>query len=469
MSAVAPEKPRSAVTPTRRPGEGRDPVPFPRYPKYKHSGVAWLGEVPAHWEVAPLRWLSQRYAGGTPSKDREDFWTDGTIPWLNSGAVNEPLITAPSAYITQDAFESSSAKWIPEGALLMALAGQGKTKGTVAQVGFRTTCNQSMAVIVPMPNITPRFLFWWLQSNYQNIRNMGGGDLRDGLNLELLGDIRCPLCARDEQAAIAAFLDRETAEIDALIAEQEKLIALLKEKRQALISHAVTKGLDPNAPMRPSGIDWLGDVPAHWMVGGLTKFIGPVVDYRGRTPTKLDEGMFLVTAKNIRDGAIDYAASEEFVDPVEAAALLARGAPEIGDVLFTTEAPLGQVAQIDRTDIALAQRVVKFRGIPDVVANRYLMYWLMGSPCQSRLETLATGSTALGIKASKLGMIELLVPPCVEQQAIVEHIDTGLRDLECLQTEADRAITLLKERRSALISAAVTGKIDVRDVAAAVD
>lgn len=175
--------------------------------------------------------------------------------------------------------------------------------------------------------------------------------------------------------------------------------------------------------------------------------------------------MFLVTAKNIRNGAIDYEASEEYVDPEEAETLLGRGAPKIGDVLFTTEAPLGQVAQIDREDIALAQRVVKFRGLADVMDNRFLMFWLMGGSCQARLEMLATGSTALGIKASKLGQIDCLAPPVNEQQKIVAHIDSEIARVDTLKDEVVRGIELLKERRSALISAAVTGKIDVRAAA----
>ena len=237
---------------------------FPRYPEYKDSGVEWLGEVPGHWGVGSARWLTSRYSGGTPDKTKLEYWEDGTIPWLNSGAVNDRLITEPSTYITDEAFAKSSAKWIPKGALVMALAGQGKTKGMVAQLGIPSTCNQSMAAIIPSSTIEARFLFWWLDANYQNIRNMAGGDLRDGLNLELLGNIQCPLPSSSEQTQIAAFLDRETAKIDALVAEQRRLMALLKEKRQAVISHAVTRGLNLHAPMKPSGIEWLGDVPAHW-------------------------------------------------------------------------------------------------------------------------------------------------------------------------------------------------------------
>ena len=237
---------------------------LPRYVEYSASSTDWAPSLPAHWSVSSLKWLCRRYTGGTPDKNRPEFWSEGTIPWLNSGAVNHGRIYEPSAFITQEAFDSSSAKWIPAGSLVMALAGQGKTKGTVAQLMFESTCNQSMAALVPSQRIEARYLYWWLDSNYQNIRNMAGGDLRDGLNLELLGIIPCPLPTNAEQTYISNFLDRETAKIDALIAEQEKLIALLAEKRQATISHAVTKGLNPNAPMKDSGVAWLGEVPEHW-------------------------------------------------------------------------------------------------------------------------------------------------------------------------------------------------------------
>lgn len=112
---------------------------FPPYENYRDSGVDWLGKIPSHWATASLRWISVRFSGGTPDKANLLYWADGDIPWLNSGSVNEPVISEPSAFITEEGFANSSAKWVPKDALLMALAGQGKTKATVAQLGFRAT------------------------------------------------------------------------------------------------------------------------------------------------------------------------------------------------------------------------------------------------------------------------------------------------------------------------------------------
>ncbi len=189
--------------------------------------------MPQHWDAAALRWLSNRYAGGTPDKGNDTYWEDGTIPWLNSGAVNDGYITTPSELITPEGFANSSAKWIPKGALVMALAGQGKTKGMVAQLGIATTCNQSMAAIIPARRLDSRYLYWWLTANYQNIRNLAGGEARDGLNLDLLGSIPCPIPPLAEQQAIARFLDAKTVQIDGLVAKKRLLIEKLKENEEA--------------------------------------------------------------------------------------------------------------------------------------------------------------------------------------------------------------------------------------------
>ena len=442
---------------------------FPRYPEYKDSGVEWLGEVPIHWEVSPFKWLLDRNDGGVWGDDPDG--TDDTLVLRSTEQTVDGRWRLESAATRKLSTTEREAALLESGDLVVT-----KSSGSSLHIGKTTLVTDEIAQLgccysnfMQRLRMKPSFspsLAWYILNNdiarlqFDLLSNSTTG--LANLNGTMIGQIMLVIPPGEEQTAIATFLEHETAKIDALVAEQEKLIALLQEKRQAVISHAVTKGLDPNVPMKDSGVEWLGEVPAHWGVGGLTRFIGPVVDYRGRTPTKVDEGIFLVTARNIRDGRIDYEASEEFVDPDSAASLLARGKPEIDDLLFTMEAPLGQVALIDRTDIALAQRVVKFRGVPTLMRNSYLLYWLMSTGCQSRLETLATGSTALGIKASKLGMIECLAPPLDEQDCIVALIKHETTKLDALITEAHTAITLLQERRTALISAAVTGQIDVR-------
>jgi type I restriction enzyme S subunit len=213
--------------------------------KLKDSGIEWLGDIPEHWEVAKLKWLSNIYSGGTPSTNIESYWTNGTIPWLNSGTVNQKRITKASEYITDVALQNSSTKWVNKGSILMALAGQGKTKGMAAMLEFDATCNQSMAAIeVDDSKAYNEFILIWLESNYLNIRSMGGGEKRDGINLQILGNIYCPLPALDEQKEIFKHVSNLTSKIEISSEELIKSIQKLKEYRQSLISEAVTGKID---------------------------------------------------------------------------------------------------------------------------------------------------------------------------------------------------------------------------------
>lgn len=442
---------------------------FPAYPDYRDSAVEWLGEVPEHWAVHPLKRAIERIESGTSVNAADLPAQPGSLGVLKTSCVYTGKFDWTENKTVDDEDLSRVSCPLRKDTLIVSRM---NTPDLVGATGLVTEAPNGIFLpdrlwqVYVLANQSPEFIFYFTKSReYReqvkmacsgtsaSMQNLGQDDFRDLLFAEP---------PKTEQTQIAHFLDHEVASIDALIEEQQRLIELLEEKRQAVISHAVTKGVDPTMPMKDSGVEWLGEVPVHWEIGGLTRFIGPVVDYRGRTPTKVDDGIFLVTARNIRNGRIDYEASEEYADPESAESLLARGRPEIGDLLFTMEAPLGQVALIDRTDIALAQRIVKFRGEPSVMRNHYLMFWFMSKNCQARLETLATGSTALGIKSSKLGMIECLAPTLNEQDAIISHVQRESEKNDALVYEAENVIGLLQERRSALISAAVTGKIDVR-------
>ena len=211
----------------------------------KDSGVEWLGEIPVHWVYSKLKWISNIYAGGTPSTNVDRYWENGDVPWLNSGTVNQKRIKSPSNYITQEALLNSSTKWVPKNSILMALAGQGKTKGTVGILEIEATCNQSMAAIVPDKNeIDYEFLYYWLHSNYQRIRGLASSDQRDGLNLVIVGDIFCPLPAIEEQQLISIYLNNFEIKNDYLIEKLEIVIEKLQSYRQSLISEAVTGKID---------------------------------------------------------------------------------------------------------------------------------------------------------------------------------------------------------------------------------
>ncbi|WP_180052155.1 restriction endonuclease subunit S [Acinetobacter sp. YH12099] len=207
---------------------------------------------------------------------------------------------------------------------------------------------------------------------------------------------------------------------------------------------------------KDSGVRWLGAVPSHWIIAGFKKYLESTVDYRGKTPEKMDEGVFLVTARNIKNGIIDYSLSQEYVAFKDYDEIMSRGIPVLGDVLFTTEAPLGEVAQIDNVNIALAQRIIKFRGKKDILDNTYLKYFILSQEFQDSLMTFATGSTALGIKAERIGYLQQCIPPIHEQTQIANFLHHETTKIDHLIEKQQQLIELLKEKRQAVISHAVT-------------
>ncbi|UWR71253.1 restriction endonuclease subunit S [Phaeobacter inhibens] len=439
---------------------------YAHYPAYKDSGVPWLGNIPEHWDWAKLYLLSKRYAGGTPDKNVPEYWENGTIPWLNSGSVNQFDIDTPSAFITEEAYKNSSAKWVPEGALLMALAGQGKTKGMVAQTTFDTTCNQSMAAIV-WKKANPRFMLWWLNSQYLNIRGLASSDARDGLNLEMLARIPCPLPSEDEQTAIAGFLDKKTAEIDELIAKKEELLRLLAEQRTALITHAVTKGLNPNAPMKPSGIDWLGDVPEGWSIGPLRRWM------RGDTRN----GLYKSKEHFSPSGTPFLQMGEAFGRPVfegPAADRVNASQHEIetwgvitGDLIFARRSLVFEgsgkcslVGELAEPHV-FESSMIRVRMDARQVIPEFAHLYFSGKFSRACILSTTKQVTISGIDSQQLKATTLLVPPMSEQRAIIKHAQELQQTFSSATEKVSKAIEYLKEYRAALITSAVTGKIKV--------
>lgn len=212
--------------------------------------------------------------------------------------------------------------------------------------------------------------------------------------------------------------------------------------------------------MKDSGIEWIGDIPDTWTIKRMLYCLDSVVDYRGKTPEKVDEGILLVTAKNIKDGKIDYEISREYVREELYDEIMHRGKLKIGDVLFTTEAPLGEVANVDSTDFALAQRVIKFRADDTKLDNYYLKYCLMAPNTQQFLQMLSSGSTATGIKASKLPLIKIPLPDIDTQRKITSFLNDVCLNIDRTASDIQHQIELLQEYKQSVITEAVTKGMD---------
>jgi len=411
------------------------------YPAYKDSGVEWLGKVPEHWEVRRLKYIARlSYGDSLPADTRAEgettvFGSNGPV-----GFHSEPNTLAPALVIGR--------------------------KGSFGKINFSDQPCFAIDTTYYIDSRNSRANLRWLfyALSLLKLDSISEDSAIPGLSRELTEKQWLPIMAPSEQCAIAAFLDRETAKINALIAKKERLVELLQEKRAALISQAVTKGLDPTVPMKDSGIEWLGEIPAHWEVFHLRRVVNTFVDYRGLTPTKASEGIPLITARNVKNGIIDFTLSQEFISEDEYALRMVRGFPEVGDVLITTEAPLGESAQITNEHIALAQRIILLKASKLWMKNDYVKYHFLSASGKGELWSRATGSTAIGIKASHLKETLITVPPLPEQQAIANYLDHETAKLDALISRIREGIEKLKEYSTALISAVVTGKIDVRQV-----
>ena len=292
---------------------------------------------------------------------------------------------------------------------------------------------------------------------------------------EFVGKMPLPLPPLPEQIQIASFLDRECGKLDALQAKQERLIELLKEKRQALISHAVTKGLpgvasaktglDPTAKLKPSGIEWLGDVPEHWVSKQLKFDLNLVTSgSRGWAQYFADDGELFFRITNIQRNYLEPDLSDmQRVEPPNSAEG-ERSRIREGDVLISITADLGSVtvAPISLEGAYVSQHVCLTRPNKSLL-SKWLGYALKSDSSKAQFEASGYGGTKIQLSLGDIRNFEIALPPLAEQRAIVAHLDEKCGKIDQLKAKAERGIELLKERRSALISAAVTGKIDVRE------
>ena len=437
---------------------------MPAYGRYRESSVGWLGLVPTHWTDTRLRFVARL----NPSKSEVAHRArDEEVSFVPMDAVGEDgslrlnqcrvIGDVETGYTFFRDGDVTVAKITPcfengKGAIM---------RGLVGGIGFGTT---ELIVARPLPGNSPDFLHWLFNSTA--FRKVGEGAMygaggQKGVPEDFVRDFALALPTPSEQSAIAAFLDRETDKIDALVEAQRRLIELLKEKRQAVISHAVTKGLDPAAPLKDSGVEWLGEVPAHW---SLTT-VGRVCDalsygFTNPMPTA-DEGPYMLTANDIGDGRINFETARRTTWEAYQA-LTAKSRPQSGDILLTKDGTLGRIAVHDGQDACINQSVAFLRTVRSIVSPEFLAPALSSGVYQDRMIFEAGGTTIKHIYISRLAKMALAVPPLQEMAEIAAWCERALANADQLIEAALRGIELLGERRSALISAAVTGKIDVR-------
>lgn len=438
---------------------------FPRYPTYKDSGVEWLGQLPEHWTLSRLGFECDTLV---PMRDKPAD-LDGEIPWIRIEDFEGKFISGSRSDqgVSADTVDVMNLKVLPIGTVLCSCS---CSMGATAIVARPLVTNQTFIGIVPKGGFSSDYLYFLFQAASEHLNTIGTGAIQAYLSRDDFRRLRIPRPPLAEQVLLTTFLDGETAKIDALMAEQRRLIDLLKEKRQAVISHAVTKGLNPHAPMRPSGIEWLGDVPAHWEVKPVKRLIGKIES--GTSVNASDEPAEEGTLGVLKTSCV-YTGT---FDPTENKTVVAE---DVHRVSCPLKAGTLIVSRMNTPELIGAAGLV-----PSAPGNLYLPdrlwqvsfssadlafihFWTLSNLYRGQVQAACTGSSSSmkNLGQDQFGGFVLAVPPLGEQVAIVAFLDGETAQFSALTAEAQRAIGLLQERRTALISAAVTGKIDVRRLA----
>jgi type I restriction enzyme S subunit len=442
------------------------------YPVYKDSGIDWLGGIPRHWIVSPLKYV----VNANQEVLTENTDTDYEIRYVDIGNVTQEGLIAPPTIMRFEDAPSRARRIVRSGDTIVSTV-----RTYLKAIAYFPCAEENLivstgfAVLTPTENVIPKFLHY-LVSSQQTIETITANSV--GVSYPAINSselVAIPVCFppnRDEQQVISDYLDRKTAAIDTLIAKKEQQIALLQEQRTAVINQAVTKGLNPNAPVKDSGIPLLDCIPTHWNLSKLKFHCSTTKGFAFDSEAFAVDGVPVVKATDIKNESIRRASTYIPHDLVSSykKTLLKEGdivISTVGSQAHVLDSAVGQLAMVPREfeGALLNQNTVILRPLTESkVENLFLFSALRSNGFRKYLDLYAHGTA----NQASLNLVDILdyplaIPPIEEQGEIIQLIQEEQQRIDQLIQNQDRQIELLKEYRTAVISAAVTGKIDVRD------
>jgi type I restriction enzyme S subunit len=419
-----------------------------KYTSYKDSGVEWLGEIPEHWEVKKLKLISNVYNGATPSSGIEKFW-NGHISWVTPTDFNKSnYIGQTERKITKSGLHSCGTTLVPKDSIIMTTRAP---IGNIAIAENELCTNQGCKSIVIDKNTDKNFMFYQFYTKSELLNSLGSGTTFMELSSKELKNIKLPLPPKEEQTKIASFLDEKTAQIDKAISQKEKLIELLKERRQITINEAVTKGLDKAVEFKDSGVEWIGEIPKHWNLLANKHIFKLKKDTVGKNSSEYS--LLSLTLQGIikrdLDGGGKFPAEFDTYQEVKQ-----------GDFVFC----LFDVEETPRT-VGLSEYDGMITGAYTVMSvqdmdRKYLYYFYLNLDSKKRLKPLYRGLRNT-IPKDSFFAFKTFVPPKNEQIKIVEYIETQTTKIDKAIELQQNYIAKLKEYKASLIDSVVTGKVRV--------
>jgi type I restriction enzyme S subunit len=431
------------------------------YAEYKDSGQEWLGGVPAHWELKP------GHVAFAPRKESNRGMKEKTVLSLSYGRIKVKA-TDKQHGLVPESYETYQV--VNEGNIIIRGTDL-QNDHTSLRIGLsrnRGIISSAYLCLQALPSVIPDYGYQILNVfDLTKAIYLYGSGLRQNLDHGEIKRLPIFLPPLDEQAAIVRFLDHANRKIDRFIRAKRKLIGLLNEQKQAIIHHAVTRGLDPDVPFKPSGIPWLGDIPKHWKHTRLKFEASHIVDCLHATPTYRTDGIFpAIRTADIEPGKVRLEQARK-ISPAEFQRWTARLKPEMGDVLYSREGErFGIAANVPAdTSLCISQRMMVFR-IRKRQNSEYLMWQLNCQHVYLQASLYVMGSTAPHVNVEQIKNFQLALPPVDEQKAIVEHIRSECSSVNTAIARTEREIALMQEYRTRLTADIVTGKLDVREAAA---
>jgi len=410
------------------------------------TGIVWLKDIPSHWELIKMRYLCDITTGDKDTENRED---DGKYPFFVRSQTIEKISTF--------SFDGE--------AILTAGDGVGVCK-VWHYVNGKFDFHQRVYMMSNFKKVSGSFLFYFLKENFiHEVLKLSAKSTVDSLRRPMFLDFPVAVPPLQEQTQIAKYLDYQTNIIDQLIEKKEKLVILLQEQRQAIINEAVTKGLDPNAKMKDSGIEWLGEIPEKWTIAKTKHITINVTDGAHVSPDLSSDDFPFISTVNIGNrGQIDWAnclhtSSESYHS------LVANGCrPKIGDVLYSKDGTIGKTTIIDfEREFVVASSLLIIRPNPDLIESEFLNYLFHSNFVNQQIDQLLSGVALRRISITKFSNLEMIIPPLNVQKKIVNAIKAKVNLLNSVLDLINDQIIKLKEYRQSIISEAVTGKIDLRE------
>lgn len=437
-----------------------------RYDSYKESGTIWFNEVPKNWIVTKIKYFCYKVVNGaTPSTDNPSYW-DGDIPWIPSGMCHDCEIVEADKFITEEGYCNSSTKKIPANTTLVALTGA--TCSKTGYLLFESCTNQSIAALINRNGTFSKYFFYLLQSLRPQLLTYQTGGAQAGVNVGNCKNLIGLFPSYKEQKNICSYLDSKCGEIDKVISTQEKRIALLQELKQSIITHAVTKGLNPDVKIKDSGIEWIGEVPEHWEICKIKNILikgknGIKIGPFGSSLTgNVGEGLpyKLYGQWNIIDR--DFTAGINTINQIVYNRLSNYKVVE-GDILVSMMGTIGKCATVPKNikDGVMDSHVVKISLNKSLFDNRYFEYFYdkdYSNIAFNEINKLKGGSIMDGLNSSIIKNLSITVPPLYEQQEIASYLDKRCAQIDASICKAQREIELLQEYKQSLITEVVTGK-----------